>query len=118
MNDPLQTMLQLATKANLFPPNSRYHGVDTATWSATAGTVVYLRRRFIPPPEAYATLQEHTVTEGERPDTLAAQALGDPEQFWRLCDANAVLRPDDLTATPGRVVRVTLPPGIPGSPNA
>jgi len=32
-------------------------------------------------------LQEHAVTEGERLDHIAAKYLGDPEQFWQLCDA-------------------------------
>jgi hypothetical protein len=44
-----------------------------------------------------------------RPDLLAYRTLGDPEQFWRLCDANAVLRPVDLTADPGRPVRIPGP---------
>ena len=65
-------------------------------------TLVYVRRRFISPPEHFALLQEHVVVEGERLDNLAAAYLGDPEQFWRLCDANAVLAPEELE-TPGRV---------------
>jgi hypothetical protein len=102
-----------------FPPTSRYAGIETATLeTADRRTITYLRRRFVPPPERFALLQEHTVTEGERLDHLAAHYLGDPEQFWRLCDANGVLRPDDLTATIGRRIRVTLPEGIPGAPHA
>ena len=53
-----------------------------------------------------------------RLDNLAAEYLGDPEQFWRICDANGVLRPDELTDTIGRRIRITLPDGIPGAPNA
>ena len=60
-------------------------------------------------------LQEHTVTQGERPDLVAARYLGDPEQYWRLCDGNPVLHPRELTETPGRRIRVTLPPDIPGA---
>jgi hypothetical protein len=33
---------------------------------------------------------------------------------WRLCDANGAMRPDELTETPGRRLRITLPEGIPG----
>ena len=44
--------------------------------------------------------------------------LGDPEQFWRVCDANRAMRPDELTETIGRRLRITLPEGIPGAPNA
>jgi hypothetical protein len=75
--------------------------------------LIYLRRRFVPPPERFALLVEHTVVEGERVDTIAAQYLGDPEQFWRICDANNVLRPEELIETVGRRLRITLPEGIP-----
>ena len=55
---------------------------------------------------------EHMVTEGERLDNITAQYLGDPEQFWRVCDANGAMRPDELTETIGRRLRITLPEGI------
>jgi hypothetical protein len=54
------------------------------------------------------------VTQGERLDIIAATYLGDPEQFWRICDANNAMRPDELTETPGRQLRITLPEGIQG----
>jgi nucleoid-associated protein YgaU len=57
----------------------------------------------------------HTVRQGERLDTLAAQFLGDPTQFWRICDANDVLRPQDLTAVPGSVLRIPVTLGISSS---
>jgi hypothetical protein len=116
MNDPLQNWLEEAAKATRFPPTSRYHGLDTAVLEMPEGRrVVYLRRRFIPPPENFAVLQEHTVREGDRVDNVAAHYLGDPELYWRLCDANLVLRPQDLTARPGSRIRITLPAGIPGT---
>jgi hypothetical protein len=68
--------------------------------------------------ENFALLQEHVVMEGERLDNITAQYVGDPEQFWRICDANRAMRPDGLTATPGRRLRITLPEGIPGMPHA
>ena len=99
--------------AAAFPPTSRYHAVGTARHTLSGGDeVVHLRRRFIPPPDRYHVLQEHVVIEGERHDTLAAQLLGDPEQFWRLCDANVAMRPVELTATIGRRIRITLPEGM------
>ncbi len=58
------------------------------------------------------------VVEGDRVDNLAAQYLGDPELYWRLCDANGVMRPDDLTETAGAKVAITLPEGIPGASDA
>lgn len=99
----------------MFPITSRYYGLPQRERELPDGTkVVYLRRRFVPPPERFELLQTHTVTEGERHDTIAAQYLGDAEQFWRLCDANNVMRPEELTETIGRRVRITLPEGIPG----
>lgn len=120
MPDPLQALLQAGVlKTTLFPPTSRYYGIETAIVETADGkTLVYLRRRFVPPPERFALLQEHTVTQGERLDTLTAQYLGDPEQFWRLCDANGVIRPNELIEPIGRRLRITLPEGIPGTPNA
>ncbi|MBD2511495.1 LysM domain-containing protein [Nostoc muscorum FACHB-395] len=116
----IQGMMQaIALKASLFPPNSRYSGIETTTMeTATGKTVIYLRRRFVPHPEKFALLQEHTVTEGDRLDNITAQYLGDPEQFWRICDANRAMHPDKLTATIGRKLKITLPEGIPGILNA
>jgi len=118
-NDPnaaLQALLGGAGLAStLFPPTSRYAGLAVATLQQPDGTtLVYVRRRFISSPERFALLQEHVVVEGERLDNLAAAYIGDPEQFWRLCDANAVLAPEELE-TPGRVMRITLSDGMPGA---
>ena len=55
--------------------------------------------------------------EGERVDHLAAKYLGDPGLFWRLCDANGVINPQDLESV-GRRVRISLPEGIPGVQDA
>jgi hypothetical protein len=120
-NQALQAMLQPAggLTVNLFPPTSRYYGIDTATLETAEGeTIIYLRRRFLPPPERFALLQMHVVTQDERLDNITAQYLGDPEQFWRVCDANGAMRPDELTETIGRRIRITLPEGVPGMPNA
>ena len=116
MTDPLKNFMQgnaLAPAA--FPPDSRYHGLDTARWTLPNGeTVAYVRRRFVPPAENFATVSEHQVVEGDRPDNLAASYLGDPQQYWRLCDSNAVLHPGELVETIGRSLRITLPEGLPG----
>jgi len=117
MNDPLQALLEGPARPSQFPPNSRYHGIGTATLTGPDGrTIAYLRRRFVPAPDRFATIREYTVRQGDRLDILAAQYLGDPEVFWRLCDANNAMRPDELTETPGAILRITLPEGIPGPP--
>ena len=105
--------------ANNFSPTSRYYGIETTTLKTPEGKVViYLRRRFVPSPERFALLQEHIVKQDERLDNITAQYLGDPEQFWRVCDGNGAMRPEELTETIGRRLRITLPEGIPGIPNA
>lgn len=120
MSDPIQSLLGMgALKSSPFPSTSRYANLQTATLETPDGTViVYLRRRFVPPPELFALLQEYTVTQGDRLDNLAARLIGDPELFWQLCDANRAVQPEELTETPGRRIRVTLPQGIPGGPSA
>ena len=60
-------------------------------------------------------LQEHVVGQGDRLDNITARYLGDPEQFWRVCDANRAMRPEELTEEIGRRLRITLPEGIPGA---
>lgn len=114
--DPLEAFKQAnGLVTPLFPPTSRYYGLAAAQLTAADGRVVtYLRRRFVPPPENFATLSEHRVVAGDRVDNLAARYLGDPEQYWRLCDANGVLHPNELTEEPGESVRITLPEGVPG----
>lgn len=102
-----------------FPPTSRYYGIETATLEDVNGDkTVYLKRRFVPAPERFALLQTHVVKQAERLDNIAAAYLADPEQFWRLCDANRALRPNELIERPGSTLRITLPEGIPGTPNA
>jgi hypothetical protein len=96
-------------------PTSRYYGIGTATLEMPdRHKVSYLRRRFIPHADRFAVLQEHTVTAGERLDNITAQYLGDPEQFWRICDGNNAMHPLELTETVGRKLRITLPEGLPG----
>lgn len=103
----------------MFPITSRYHDTPTARLETPDGrTVVYLRRRFVPPPERFELLSEHTVKAGDRLDNLAAQYLEDPEQFWRIADANNAMQPDELTAVVGRKLRITLPEGVPGAGHA
>lgn len=100
-----------------FQPTSRYYSIETATYETTDGSLVrYLRRRFLPPLDRFTPIQEHLVTEGDRLDNITARYLGDPEQFWRICDANPILRPEELEELDRRI-RITLPEGIPGTPN-
>ena len=104
-----------------FAANSRYQTTPTTTLIDADGVeIVYLQRRFVPQPSAFSLLRYHVVVGSERArlDNVAATELGDAELFWRLCDANGALDPDELTEPTGRRLRITLPVGIPGMTDA
>ena len=94
----------------MFEPTSRYHALPTATTTTPDGReVAYKRRRFLPRGRELPLLVEVVVSQGDRLDLIAARTLGDPEQFWRVCDANDAMNPADLTAEVGRTLRVPVP---------
>lgn len=94
----------------MFEPTSRYYALESVTTSLPDGRVVtYKRRRFVPPGERMRVLSEVFVAQGDRLDLITARSLGDPEQFWRICDANDALEPGSLTDVPGRGLRVPIP---------
>jgi hypothetical protein len=94
----------------MFFRGSRYeHIADAEIPDARGGVIRYKRMRFVPAAEGALG---DVVRDGDRPDLLAYRALGDPEQFWRLCDVNRTLRPVDLTAVPGSRVAVPGPGGV------
>jgi hypothetical protein len=109
----MTTPTQVAVTPPQFPITSRYYSTATTTMTTAQGkTVVYLRRRFLPSADSFATVQFYTVAQADRLDNIANKFLGDPLAFWRICDANNVMRPQELTETPGRQIRLTLPEGI------
>ncbi len=98
----------------MFDRTSRYFNAKTKTLDVVddegrTREVRYAERRFIPPDSNSLSMQEHTVLDGERPDSLAARYLGDPTRFWQMCDANNVMHPDELTEDVGVAVRVPMP---------
>jgi hypothetical protein len=95
----------------MFFRGSRYESISETSLLAKDGRAIrYKRMRFIPlgksPPRLFAKAEL-----GERPDLMALRTIGDPEQFWRLCDLNLVRRPVELTAIPGRLVAIPAPEG-------
>ena len=98
----------------MFEPTSRYAPIEEALLQARDAEgrereVRYKKRRFLPPPPGEeSTIVEHTVTQGDRLDNITARYLGDPTQFWRVCDANGILHPLELEEI-GRLVRIALP---------
>lgn len=122
MKSPLQALIQMGVLPPVtFPTDSRYYGSKTLTYMAPTGeTITYLQPRYVPQPGTpnFATVAQHTVHQGDRLDLIAAKYLGDPLIFWLICDANGAIEPHDLVATPGRVLNITTPQGVPGVPNA
>jgi hypothetical protein len=89
----------------MFFKGSRYEKVDTNTIAAPDGrTYLYKKTRFIGPA---TPRQAHVVSDNDRLDLIAQTAFQDPERFWRICDANYALWPDDLLAVPG--VNILVP---------
>ena len=97
----------------MFEQDSRYAPIDQATITLPDGrTVAYKRRRFVPQGASLPLLAEVIVVDGERIDVLTNRTLGNPEHFWRICDANDALRPEELIEEPGKLVDIPLPGGL------
>jgi hypothetical protein len=78
----------------MFSSTSRYASVADATYQDASGRQFsYKLLRLVP---TAPTLLVHTVVQEDRLDLLANTFYSDPEQFWRICDANGAMRPDDL----------------------
>ncbi|MBF2065987.1 MAG: LysM domain-containing protein [Calothrix sp. C42_A2020_038] len=91
----------------MFPVTSRYNNIEIVKFTTQDGReIAYLRRRFLPNTPAISQA-EYSITESDRLDNITARYLGDPEQFWRLCDANNAMHPDELTKEIGR--RLVIP---------
>ena len=112
--DPVQLLIDAgAIPSSPFGSNSRYSGLPVGRYTRGAGDpgLPYALRRFIPQRRDIAVVAEYSVQSGDRPDLLAARALGDPELYWRLADANAVSDPFELTNTLGQRIAIPVPPG-------
>ncbi|MFQ3665027.1 MAG: LysM domain-containing protein [Sphingomonadaceae bacterium] len=94
----------------MFTRGSRYEAVGDTVHLLPDGRRVPMKRiRFLPEPATGG--RTVAVEEGDRPDLLAHRVAEDPEGYWRLCDANGVMRPAELVATPGRRVELPAPEG-------
>ena len=92
----------------MFFKGSRYEKVpETTRVDATGRVIRYKTTRFIADPLA---LVGHRVMHGERLDHIAWQHFRDAERFWRVCDANRALSPNDLLEE-GAVLRIPASEG-------
>lgn len=89
----------------MFAKGSRYETVATDIFRDSSGREIpYKLVRRIPDAPIQGV---HTVVQGDRLDVLAYRYYRDPEQFWRICDVNGAMRPDDLLAAVAR--RLLIP---------
>jgi hypothetical protein len=94
----------------MFAETSRYAGLEILTVAGLDGaSIPYVSRRFLPRADRLSTLQEVSPTPGERLDMIATRTMGDPAQYWRICDANDAMNPPQLLASPGHRLKVPLP---------
>jgi hypothetical protein len=98
----------------MFDQTSRYYNLKNLTYvnkrkKDDKQVIAYKERRFLPSVQHQMTiLQDVTITAGDRLDIIAFRLLGDPEQFWRVCDANEAMHPYDLTSEPGRILHIGI----------
>jgi len=96
-----------------FDDFSRYRGLNLLSGVDAGGrAVLYVDCRIIPQPGALAQAGTVTTNESDRLDAIAARILGDARWWWRIADGNGALDPAELTAEPGRTLRITLPQGV------
>jgi nucleoid-associated protein YgaU len=94
----------------VFDPSSRYYKIADATYREPDGREIpYKRRRIVPQPESVRCLTQVVVDRSDRLDLIAFRALGRPDLFWRVADANDAMDPFDLTAVPGTTLRIPVP---------
>jgi hypothetical protein len=90
----------------MFFKGSRYEKVAEAeVVDASGRSVRYKKIRYIHEPSADFF---YRVVQSDRLDLLAERFYRDPERFWRICDRNVVLWPEELLEQPGR--ELLIPP--------
>jgi hypothetical protein len=95
---------------------SRYDGAEVASALVPDGTggersLPYLLARTPKDPASVVPLAWHRVAEDDRVDLIAYRHLGDPQAWWRICDANAAMDPAALAgpANEGGVIVIGVP---------
>jgi hypothetical protein len=95
---------------------SRYDGAEVASVLVPDGTggqrsVPYLLARTPRDPASVVPLASHRVAEDDRVDLIAHRHLGDPQAWWRICDANSAMDPAALAgpANEGGVIVIGVP---------
>jgi hypothetical protein len=88
----------------MFDSDSRYSQLTPLTVPGPAGTPVQIAPiRLIP---GTTPVIARRIKLGDRPDLLAYEFYKEPQLFWRIADANEVMRPSELIATPGSLIGI------------
>lgn len=96
--------------SEFFALNSRYRTVPLRSRVAEDGSVeTFVGRRVIPEVDRYKPLTQHRLSGVERIDRIAADHFGDPELYWRICDANGDQDPAEAASPDGRVLVIPMP---------
>ncbi len=88
----------------MFSKGSRYYALPNAVLTDPSGRQInYKAIRYI---SEVGARRGHIVGGADRLDLIAFRYYQDPEDFWRICDANLALWPDNMLANPGAVIRI------------
>ena len=91
----------------MFDSTSRYYFVEDATINGEDGQeIIYKKRRFIP--DKKNKFQSREIVGKDRLDLVAHEVLGDPRQYWRICDVNEKMHPLELLLVPGEKIKIPL----------
>jgi|SoiMethySBSTD1v2_1073268.scaffolds.fasta_scaffold2707313_2 hypothetical protein len=86
----------------MFFNGSRYQKMSTYDTMDAQGRAV--KAVVLPLPTQPRVAAEYVLRERQRLDLLAAQFLENATAFWRLCDVNNVMHPDELRVTGKRIL--------------
>lgn len=75
---------------------------------------MHLRLRFVPASDRFTVVQEHRVA-AVSGLIISQRRMADPEQYWRLCDANDTVRLGNAVERLDAVVHIALPEGVTGT---
>lgn len=115
MSDLAKLLAPPSAEKAPFPSDSRYYGLPLRRVTTADGReVAYVGRRFLPPLDAYETFAIHEVREGDRLDLLASRYFADPEQGWRLPEANGVRDPRIVLSLAGSRIAIAVASAIAG----
>jgi hypothetical protein len=68
--------------------------------------------------ERYHPLDRIRTQGDSRIDNVSEAVFGDPEQYWRICDANGEAEPANATKPEGRLLVIPMPLEIADDGNA